>query len=282
MRYEMTTWNSEPAIRVRLNYDEAREYLALDEEWIEVLDSLTASERKAMTLELYLVPLREVAEYAVGTTGKPTDRLPALTAATTTWEEDDYDETLYTLEGIDRAAYLHVLDRAARIIAREIRAWDTEDIYRLMELLTKLGEIVDRAGREVEYYVRMDSLPSAPIPEGVDTAYPVWAIDKHGMALVGPGADEVESVEEVRAACEELGRRMKGIPLRCHKCGHTWMYRGGSQYRTTCPACHITVYLDKCRITRDRDRLAANMKYGETMADAIHALIERVDSEDQP
>ncbi|NLZ31244.1 MAG: hypothetical protein GX885_10990 [Methanomicrobiales archaeon] len=29
----------------------------------------------------------------------------------------------------------------------------------------------------------------------------------------------------------------------------------------------------------DRDRLAANMKYGETMADAIHALI---DSEDQP
>jgi hypothetical protein len=32
----------------------------------------------------------------------------------------------------------------------------------------------------------------------------------------------------------------------------------------------------------DRDRLAATMKYGETMADAIHALIERVDSEDQP
>lgn len=32
----------------------------------------------------------------------------------------------------------------------------------------------------------------------------------------------------------------------------------------------------------DRDRLAANMKYGETMADKIHALIERVASEDQP
>ena len=32
----------------------------------------------------------------------------------------------------------------------------------------------------------------------------------------------------------------------------------------------------------DRDRLAATMKYGETMADAIHALIEWVDSEDQP
>ena len=26
----------------------------------------------------------------------------------------------------------------------------------------------------------------------------------------------------------------------------------------------------------DRDRLAANMKYGETMADAIHALIKKI------
>jgi len=249
MEHETTIWNGEPAIRVRLNYDEMREYLALDEEWIEVLDSLTASERRAATLELYLVPLREVAEYAVGVDGKPTEHLPALSAATTTWEEDDYDEALFTLEGIDRAAYLEILDRAARIIAREIRAWDTEDISRLVEMLTKLDEIADRAGRKAEDYVRMEALPSAPIPEGVDTAYPVWAVDQQGMALVGPGADEVESVEEVRAACEEQARRMRGIPLRCHKCGHAWTYRGGSQYRTTCPACHITVYLEKCKIT---------------------------------
>src|SRR5690554_5691978 len=249
MQHETTTWNAEPAIRVRLNYGEAREYLALDEEEIAYLDSLTASERAAMTLELYLIPLREVAEYAIGTDGKPTEHLPALSAATTIWTEDDYDEALYSLEGIDRAAYLEILDRAAQIIAREIRAWDTEDISRLVEMLARLDEVVDRAGREVEYYVRMDSLPSAPIPEGVDTAYPVWAVDKQGMALVGPGADEVESVEEVRAACEEHARRMKGIPLRCHKCSHTWMYRGGSYYRTTCPSCHVTVYLDKCEIS---------------------------------
>jgi hypothetical protein len=250
MEHETTIRNGEPAIRVRLNYDETREYLALDEEWIEVLDSLTASERDEMTLELYLVPLREVAEYAVGTAGKPTEHLPALSAATTTWAEDDYDEALFALEALGWAEYLEVLDQVARIIAREIRAWDMEDISRLVELLAKLDEIVDLADGRVEMqdYVRMDSLPSAPIPEGVDTAYPVWAIDKRGMALVGLGADEVESVEEVRAACEEHARRMRGIPLRCHKCGHTWMYRGGSQYRTTCPACHITVYLDKCKM----------------------------------
>lgn len=250
MQHETTYWNGEPAICVRLGYGEAREFLALDEDEIAYLDSLARHERDEMTLELYLVPLREVAEYAIGTTGKPTERLPSLTAATTVSEEGDYDECLYSLEGIDRAAYLEILDRAARIIAREIRAWDTEDISRLVEMLARLDEIADRAGRKAEDYVRMSSLPSAPIPKEV-LEYPVWAIDKQGMALVGPGADEIESVEEVRAACEQRARRMRGTPLRCHKCGHIWTYRGRSQYRTTCPACHVTVYLDKCKMAQD-------------------------------
>jgi len=251
MKYKTTTWSGEPAINVRLDYDEAREYLALDEDAIAHLDSLTESERGVLVQELRLVPLREVAEYAIGTDGEPTEHLSPLTAATTTRTEDDYDGALFALEGIGRGAYLEVLDRAARIIAREVRAWDTEDISELVELLARLDAIGDRADRRVgaEDYVRMDALPSAPIPEGVDTSYPVWAVDKRGMALVGEGADEVESVEEVRAACEEHARRMKGIPLRCHKCGHTWMYRGGSQYRTTCPACRITVYIDKCEVS---------------------------------
>jgi len=249
MKTETTTWNGEPAIVVRLDYDEAREYLALDEDAIARLDALTASERDEMLMELWLAPLTECAEHMIGTEMDATEHLPTIPSAAMVRVEDEYDEALFALEGIDRAAYLEILDRAARIIAREIRAWDTEDISELVELLTKLDEIVDRASWEVQDYVRADALPSAPIPEGVDTAYPVWAVDKQGMALVGPGADEVESVEAVRAWYEEHARRMKGIPLRCHKCGHTWTYRGGSQYRTTCPACHITVYLDKCGIT---------------------------------
>ena len=249
MQHETTTWNGEPAVCVRLDYDEAREYLALDEDAIARLDALTASERDEMLMELWLAPLTECAEHMIGTEMDATEHLPTIPSSAMVRVEDDYDEALFSLEGIDRAAYLEVLDRAARIIAREVRAWDTEDISELVGLLTRLDAIGDRADRKAEDYVRMDSLPSAPIPEGVDTAYPVWAVDKRGMALVGPGADEVESVEEVRAACEEHARRMKGIPLRCHKCGHAWTYRGGSQYRTTCPACHITVYLDKCEIS---------------------------------
>lgn len=251
MKHETTTWNGEPAVCVRLDYDEAREYLALDEDAIARLDALTASERDEMLMELWLAPLTECAEHMIGTEMNATEHLEPIPSSAMVRVEDDYDEALFALEGIDRSAYLEVLDRAARIIAQEVRAWDTEDISDLVGLLTRLDAIGDRADRRVgaEDYVRMDALPSAPIPEGVDTAYPVWAVDKRGMALVGPGADEVESVEEVRAACEEHARRMKGIPLRCHKCGHAWTYRGGSQYRTTCPACHITVYVDKCEIS---------------------------------
>jgi len=200
MRYEMTTWNGEPAIRVQLNYDEMREYLALDEEWIEVLDSLTASERRAATLELYLVPLREVAEYAVGTAGKPTDRLPALTAATTAWAEDDYHESLYSLEGIDRAAYLHVLDRAARIIA----AGDPGLGYR--------GYIpTDGAARETGRDRRPGRsgsgvlcaggvAPLRPDSGGVDTAYPcLGPLTNRGWPWWDRGLMRWRAVEEVRA-----------------------------------------------------------------------------------
>lgn len=243
MQHETTTWNGEPAIVVRLDYDEAREYLALDEFRIGVLDALTESDRKDLVLAIFLYPLREFVDSTFG------ERAVAIEDDTSIWFEEDYDGALFALEGIDRAAYLEILDRAARIIAREVRAWDTEDVARLVELLTKLDETADRADRRADDYVRMDALPSAPIPEGVDTSYPVWAVDKRGQALVGEGADEVESIEEVRAYCEEHARRMKGIPLRCHKCGHSWLYRGGSQHRTTCPACHITVYIDKCEIS---------------------------------
>jgi predicted Zn-ribbon and HTH transcriptional regulator len=150
---------------------------------------------------------------------------------------------------------VEALDDYGRWLGEQVLAWKSseciEDLRDLLaevrEVLGAVNQIAHQGDGEERYGIDMSDLPSAPIPEEV-VGYPVWAIDKRGMALVGLGADEVESVEEVRAACEEHARRMRGIPLRCHKCGHTWMYRGGSQYRTTCPACHITVYLDKCKM----------------------------------
>ena len=153
---------------------------------------------------------------------------------------------------------VEALDEYGRWLGEQVRAYDprAEPIEDLRDLLVEVHEVLGAVSRiahqgdgEERYGIDMSDLPSAPIPEEV-VGYPVWAIDKQGMALVGPGANEVESVEEVRAACEEHARRMRGIPLRCHKCAHIWTYRGRSHYRTTCPACHVTVYLDKCMITR--------------------------------
>ncbi|WP_461366816.1 hypothetical protein [Candidatus Darwinibacter acetoxidans] len=165
---------------------------------------------------------------------------------------------------------VEALDAYGRWLGEQVRAWKPSDsIEDLRDLIAEVHEVLGARNwisgvglGEERYGIDMSDLPSAPIPVEV-VGYPVWAVDKRGMALVGPDADEIENIEVVRAICEEQSRRMQGIPLRCHKCGHIWMYRGRSHYRTTCPACHITVYLDKCKITRDRDRLAATMKYGE-------------------
>lgn len=39
------------------------------------------------------------------------------------------------------------------------------------------------------------------------------------------------------------------IPLKCPRCGHTWLYRGESQYRATCYGCGTTVLIRKCKIS---------------------------------
>ena len=186
-------------------YDEAWEYLVLDADELAYLDSLTASERDEMIFELYLVPLREVAVYAIGTDDMPTEHLPALSHASTIWTEDDYDGALIALEGIDRAAYLEILNRAARIIAREIRAWDTEDISLLVDLLKKLDVIADRAGRKAEDYVRMDSLPSAPIPEGSIRPIPCGPSISGGWLWSVPGPMRWR-------ALRRCGRRVRSTP----------------------------------------------------------------------
>lgn len=50
MKTETTTLNGEPAIRVLLDYNEAREYLARNDERIAVMDAITESEREDLAL----------------------------------------------------------------------------------------------------------------------------------------------------------------------------------------------------------------------------------------
>lgn len=74
----------------------------------------------------------------------------------------------------------------------KIVLWDLEDITELRDLLNTINR------DEID----MSDLPSADIPEDVDTSYPVWAMDKAGNMLVGDAADQVMTLAEYRAEQE--------------------------------------------------------------------------------
>lgn len=91
--------------------------------------------------------------------------------------------------------------RTAADIAAEIRGWDMEDVWDLRDLLTELSEALEEEDIQDPRAVGIDmaSLPSAEIPSDIDTGYPVWATDLSGRALVGPGANEIETLDAIRA-----------------------------------------------------------------------------------
>jgi DNA-binding XRE family transcriptional regulator len=100
--------------------------------------------------------------------------------------------------------------RTPETITAEIKAWDCRDVRKLRDLLSELRACRDENGDEIDpraYGVDTANLPSAPIPDWVDTGYPVWAVDVNGYALVGELLDTVEHVisEEIRKARLRLG-----------------------------------------------------------------------------
>lgn len=92
------------------------------------------------------------------------------------------------------------MTRTPEAIAAKIKAWNLSDVRDLRDLLAELSacrdESCDRI--DVEAYIDTTSLPSAPIPDDIDTGYPVWAVDVHGVALVGDDMRGVESLDSIR------------------------------------------------------------------------------------
>jgi ribosomal protein S27E len=37
------------------------------------------------------------------------------------------------------------------------------------------------------------------------------------------------------------------MEIKCNKCGHTWKYKGKSDYYITCPSCYTKVNIQKFR-----------------------------------
>jgi hypothetical protein len=87
-------------------------------------------------------------------------------------------------------------------IAARIKAWNKKDVSDLLAMLEDLREAVEDSGDShdrIDNYVTMSALPSAPIPQDVDTSYPVWAMDADGDMLVGADAYDIMSLADYRA-----------------------------------------------------------------------------------
>ena len=105
---------------------------------------------------------------------------------------------------------------------------------------------------------------------------------------VGYARAEVEEVMREGIRCDQCGALLQagdfgemGFYLSCPNADSTETH---TERRLDPPATSISSPdYTNIRIYRtDRDALAARMRYGETMADVIHALIEWVDGEGQP
>jgi hypothetical protein len=89
--------------------------------------------------------------------------------------------------------------RTPEMIAAEIKAWNLRD---LRDLIAELFACRDENGDAIDpevYGVDFADLPSAPIPDWVDTGYPLWAVDVNGYALVGDDLSGVKHLDALHA-----------------------------------------------------------------------------------
>lgn len=87
------------------------------------------------------------------------------------------------------------------VLVRKIKTWDKEEVETLLgwmnEIRVLLGKDTLTLSPKVDELIQMDALPTEPIPDELRT-YPIWAVDKQGMALVGPTADEIEELASIQ------------------------------------------------------------------------------------
>lgn len=98
------------------------------------------------------------------------------------------------------------LDRYGNWLGEQVRAWnpETDTISDLKDFLEEASDVlgaineVARVGDSPERYgIVMADLPSAEIPKGIDTTWPVWALDRAGNVLVGDAADNETTIVEL-------------------------------------------------------------------------------------
>lgn len=88
------------------------------------------------------------------------------------------------------------IDDIMEDIKKRVSAWDHEHIENLESIIAEIPKDIESDPKF--YGVDMAALPSEPMPDDIDTGYPVWAIDKNGYCLVGEAADGIEHINQIR------------------------------------------------------------------------------------
>lgn len=84
-----------------------------------------------------------------------------------------------------------------------IKNWDLKDVSILISLIEELEEVLGRLSLtgtnlgDVSDWLDLCNLPSAPIPDWVNTGYPVWAMDEGHMLMVGSDPFETMPLSEM-------------------------------------------------------------------------------------
>lgn len=102
--------------------------------------------------------------------------------------------------------------RSITSIADDIRAWDLEHVTDLACMIRDLRNALQGLPIALAKAVDMTALPSMPYPPYAFT-YVIWAIDRHGMALVGEAGNEIKSVSSIvsSARYRRAKRSLSGI-----------------------------------------------------------------------
>jgi hypothetical protein len=98
------------------------------------------------------------------------------------------------------------LDRYGNWLAGSIRLFDPQSdhigvlrdiLEEMRRVLAVVNQITHAGSDETRYGIDMTDLPSVPIPDGITTEYPIWAMDAHGNVLVGDVANQIVQITSI-------------------------------------------------------------------------------------
>ena len=104
------------------------------------------------------------------------------------------------------ACHEDALDRYGNWLAGNIRMYDPDAdhvsvlrdlIVEMKRVLAAINRVTHTGSDETRYGIDTTDLPSIPIPDGISTEYPIWAMDSNGNVLVGESLTDIESITSI-------------------------------------------------------------------------------------